>query len=175
MLNENWNAIPGFPAYQASNLGRIRRITPFTRGPRHMRHPGFILKPIRIKSGYLVVNLIKHNSMHQRLVHRLIASAFLGSARNRCVNHLNFRRDDNRLCNLEWTTLAGNNRHSSRHGHYRIGKNHPRPTAKFTEDDVRRIRSLATNTSRKKLAEMFARPITTINQVVSRHSWKHLP
>ena len=50
--------------------------------------------------GYLAVNLGRHYRM--QLVHRLVLIAFVGPARGREGDHLDFRRTHNRVVNLRW-------------------------------------------------------------------------
>jgi hypothetical protein len=91
---EDWRPVPSFPDYHVSNLGRVRS-------------PRKILRTCPRANGYLVVNLGRKN--HRR-VHRIVMEAFHGPSLLH-VNHKNFDRQDNRLCNLEYTTQADNNRH----------------------------------------------------------------
>jgi len=54
---------------------------------------------------------------HQKryYVHRLVATAFLPNPKNLPeVNHINDKRDDNRLENLEWVTRSQNKHHKYR-------------------------------------------------------------
>lgn len=93
---ELWSAIPGHDGYFVSNLGRVRS-------------PRKVLKPFVVKStGYMQVNL---SGRTRHFVHRLVASAFCPKGGGPVVNHLNGDKSDNRACNLEWTTIARNNRH----------------------------------------------------------------
>lgn len=177
MREEVWLPIPGFEGvYSASSFGRIRR----DRAGQGAR-AGHILKQCGgRKDGYLFVNL--HDIRVQRprpyLVHRLVASAFFGSAPDGyCANHLNSDRTDNRVENLEWTTYKGNVQHCIRMGRFRtspsLGEAHG--CARLTEEAVRIIRALPRKTSRTMLAEKYGVSRATITEIRSRRTWRHIP
>ena len=68
-----------------------------------------ILKPYVLDTGYSQVDLAKNGKYKKFSVHRLVALAFLPNPDNLPqVNHLNESRSDNRLCNLEWCSVAYN-------------------------------------------------------------------
>ena len=75
--------------------GRIKKLT-----PRHVPE-------------YTMVTLFKKNVRHQKLVHRLVAEAFIPNPENKPqVNHINGEKDDNRVDNLEWSTRSENMQHA---------------------------------------------------------------
>ena len=101
-INEEWRPIEGFPRYQVSNMGRVKSFT----NPKKPK----ILRPHRLKSGYLMVHLAKgdewgSNETECVRIHKLVADAFIPNPLNRChIRHINGLRDDNRVENLRWTT-----------------------------------------------------------------------
>lgn len=105
MSEEHWVEIPGFPRYQASPSGCVRLIG-----------GGKILKPHVAQSGYCSVALYTEpNVSMQRMVHRLVALAFIpvpddGNSGSLQVNHKDGNRGNNNVENLEWVTAAENNR-----------------------------------------------------------------
>ncbi len=120
MHKEEWLDIPEFIGiYQASNIGRIRRvdkneylITP---------HPSFhnskireiLLSPVN-SNGYKRAILSIGGKPVWRLVHRLVASAFIPNPDGLpIVNHINSIRSDNHVENLEWCTHLYNMRHAA--------------------------------------------------------------
>lgn len=100
---EEWKDIPSYPGmYEVSNLGRVRR-------------NGKILKPIKDRYGYLLVNLYKNGIVRKFLVHRLVALAFLPNPQNLPqVNHKDENKTNNCLDNLEWCDSKYNNNYGTR-------------------------------------------------------------
>ena len=100
--NEEWREIEGFPRYQVSNYGRVKSFT----NP----HKPKILRPHRLKSGYLMVHLAtgsEWGSCQTECVriHKLVADAFIPNPENKChIRHINQNRADNRVENLKWVT-----------------------------------------------------------------------
>lgn len=96
---EQWKPIDGFPNYQVSNKGRVKNIK-----------TGRVLKNVIDSHGYYVVNLGKGN---MRMVHRLIAQAFLPNPDNLPqINHIDENKLNNDVSNLEWVTASQNIKHS---------------------------------------------------------------
>lgn len=72
-----------------------------------------ILKPIKNKGGYLIVNLYKYGKKKQFLIHRLVAQAFIVNHQNKpFVNHIDGNRQNNLLSNIEWCTQKENVTHA---------------------------------------------------------------
>lgn len=115
---EIWKDIPGYEGkYQASSLGKIRSLTRKIRTVSKKRKEtlrtvkGSILKNDRKinGAGYYGVSLGRKK---YEMIHRLVAITFLGDKRHLEVNHKNFNKLDNRVCNLEWVTPRQNQKHS---------------------------------------------------------------
>ena len=97
---EVWKQCEEVPAYEVSNLGRIRRIS-----------TGKILKPVINDKGYAVVFLMHNGRRHDRRVHRLVAEAFYpGDHEGMDVVHLDGDKLNNDVDNLEWRTRKDNTR-----------------------------------------------------------------
>ncbi len=96
-----WKKIDGFENYSVSNTGLVRNdITEKT------------LKLHIGNHGYYMVNLWKNNKGNWRLVHRLVATAFIPNIENkRCVNHIDGNKKNNAVYNLEWCTYSENQIH----------------------------------------------------------------
>lgn len=112
-------------------------------------------KPLRYysdKDGYLYCYLYKNGKRKKQRVHRLIAQHFISSLDNKpCVNHKNGIKIDNRVKNLEWVTIAENNKHA-----WKLGLN------KSTKKS-RKMQSLSGKKNRKltfamaeKIRELYA-------------------
>ena len=107
MLQEQYKLIPGFSKYKASNFGKII-------GLKRNKE-----KAVFKRKGYEYI--IATNDEGKRIfvaVHRLIAMTFkpIENSEKYEVNHINKKRDDNRIENLEWMTHRDNVRYSRRRG-----------------------------------------------------------
>jgi hypothetical protein len=87
-----WKIIPTYPNYEASNDGEIRNITTKR-----------IMKKTLINGYYRIP--IKNKT---KLVHRLVAEAFLEKGEFSIVHHKDNNKLNNSVDNLEWTTQSFN-------------------------------------------------------------------
>ena len=112
LMDEIWKPIAGHPFYEVSNLGRVRSLDRVVKGRGFLKEvfqPGRILKLQRCTNEYIFVMLGKGNT---KLVHRLVATAFVPGDQSLTVNHKDRARDNNVATNLEWVTMGDNHRHS---------------------------------------------------------------
>ena len=111
---EIWRDIPGFEEiYQVSSHGRVRSLdrVVYRKDDTSYFQKGIILKPFII-NGYQCCGLCINGINRNRMVHQLIAMAFLNhkpDGFNLVVDHINNVKTDNRLENLQIVT----NRHNS--------------------------------------------------------------
>lgn len=116
---EVWKDIKGYEGlYQVSDYGRIKSVERTIKVVDNTRHPyvkrviSRILKPVKDSTGYSVVSLGKHN---KKAIHRLVAEAFIPNPENKPhVNHIDGKKTNNVLTNLEWATVSENAIHSHR-------------------------------------------------------------
>lgn len=114
---EFWKPIPGYPAYDVSNFGRVRSWKGRSRvrgikGTIKVRRviPRMMVTRIPKGKGYLTIVLDQRGT---KQVHRLVASAFIPNPDNLPeVNHKNAIKSDCRLENLEWSTRLLNQQHA---------------------------------------------------------------
>lgn len=94
---EEWRPVVGYEGlYMVSDLGRVKSV------PRKWAKGG-ILKPAPDRRGYLRVDLSKNGKKETCRVHILVMRAFKGKCpTGHEVDHINFKRDDNRLSNLSY-------------------------------------------------------------------------
>jgi hypothetical protein len=107
MMSEVWKDIPGYPTYQVSESGNIRRI-------RDGRVK--MLKSQITPKGYARITLNKANSKpRHKKVHRLVALTFLGEPLDDTRNHVNHKdgvKLNNHHSNLEWVSNRENITHA---------------------------------------------------------------
>jgi hypothetical protein len=112
---DEWRPVKGYEGlYLVSSAGQIRsldRVTHYAQRKSRL-FKGQILQPTLSKLGRLSVCLCKDNIQKNKLVHVLVAEAFLGERPEWSdrVTHLNGDLADNRVANLKWA----DNSHSQR-------------------------------------------------------------
>ncbi|RJQ33882.1 hypothetical protein C4568_03715 [Candidatus Parcubacteria bacterium] len=115
---EQWKDVVGYEGlYQVSDIGRVR---------------GKNLRKLHLSTTrYPIVDLYKENKRTTKLVHRLVAEAFipLVPGKNN-VNHKDGSRDNNAVSNLEWCTQKENIKHAFDVLGYKnnFQTNHPKPS-----------------------------------------------
>lgn len=111
-----WRPVKGFEdRYEVSNDGQIRSLDTVLncRGTGTRIHKGKILPQRTNCRGYITVNLCKDSRMYTKLVHRLVAEAFIDNESNKeQVNHIDRDVTNNAASNLEWVTDDENKEHS---------------------------------------------------------------
>lgn len=169
-MDEIWKRIPGYEGfYEASNLGRIRSLHTHSR-----RNPDGILSQSNLRD-YKTVVLCNAEGRGTKMVHRLVAMAFLGmpSDSKRTVNHKDMNKSNNRPENLEWLSLAENIRHASKIIPRLRGEANK---SKLTENDVRTMRAMyaAGGVTLNQLSEKFGVSGVTCHNIIRRRKWAHV-
>ena len=97
--DERWKPIKGFPRYYISSFGRIWS------DKQNRRY----LSSHTDNCGYHHVRLYNNANQYTRLVHRLVAEAFVDNPNGyKEVNHIDEDKNNNRADNLEWCTRTYN-------------------------------------------------------------------
>lgn len=108
-MSEEWRAVPGFPNYEVSSLGRVRSLDHTKWGGPvvgYYLHRGRLLKHGIASNGYPTVVLGRG---HSRTVHSLVAEAFIGPCLpGQEVRHKDDERWNASLANLEYGTRRDN-------------------------------------------------------------------
>lgn len=174
-MNEIWKTIKGFPDYEVSNLGNVRRAV--TKN----YLAGRALKPDVSPLGYCRATLCKNGKASKHLIHRLVAHAFHGEPEfaSMHASHLNGVRSDNRADNLAWKTPSANNGDKVQHGTAQRGEKAPRSV--LTARDVLSIRALQAEKAfgvKRWGSTLIARelnlPPRAVKHVLQGSSWKHM-
>lgn len=174
-MKEIFKPIDGFDEkYLISNLGRVKSL--------NYRHPGVIgfLTPINHHGGYQVVHLSKNGKVYNRMIHTLVAKAFIPQPSDKpIVNHIDGNKHNNVVSNLEWVTYQENTQHAISIGKHDPHKNsvptgasniHSKPILQFTKDGqfVKRWECMS-----DAAREIGCNPCTLVNSAAGRSKSAH--
>ena len=102
-LSYEWKVVDEFPNYEINKYGQIRNIT-----------TGRLNNGSMGRDGYLHVSLYKDGKPCNRMVHILVAKAFIPNPDNKeIVNHIDENKGNCVADNLEWVTRSENTLHGT--------------------------------------------------------------
>jgi hypothetical protein len=129
------------------------------------------LKPSVAGCGYLLVVLMKDGKRCNKLVHRLVALAYIDNPYNKPqVNHKNGIKTDCRAVNLEWSTGSENTIHAINTELMAIGER--RTQSKLTNIQVLLIRE--DKRAQSKIASDYNISQQLVSYVKNNKCWKHI-
>jgi hypothetical protein len=178
--DEEWQSISGFPAYEVSDRGRVRRR--YTKG---RWVAGHILCPGQAYSGHLFVMLTDEaRRARKQFVHRLVAIAFVGPPpfEGAMVLH----HDDNPTYNYPSNLYWGDRHQNARDAKLNRGRTHEvsqrgaqpgeaNSSAVLSEADVINIRRhLELGLCGACIARMFGVRKETIYSIAKGRTWTHV-
>lgn len=108
-MKEEWRPVKGYEGrYEVSNMGRVKSL---------YASKDIILKQPIHPDGYARVSFSKDEACSCKLVHRLVANAFIPNPDNKPeVNHIDGNKENNNVDNLEWCTSSYNTKHAYHNG-----------------------------------------------------------
>ncbi|EAA9298054.1 endodeoxyribonuclease [Salmonella enterica subsp. enterica] len=173
MLSETLKDIFGYEGqYAITTDGRIYSHSRLNRAGRLIK--GRWMKPAKDKDGYLKVCLCSESGRSYQFVHRLVAAAFISNHEGyREVNHINGKKDDNRIDNLEWANRSQNNAHAYISGLRKPLRGSKHPNAKLTSEQVIDILTCKSMPHRK-LALKHGVSQVLVSRIIRKEAWLHI-
>ena len=180
-MEEVWRDIKQYEGlYQVSNLGRVKSLERIVTS--RNQHKTFertikerILSPGIDSRGYHMVSLNQGGDSDSRLVHILVAEAFVPNPQNKySVNHEDGNKLNNNVNNLTRATRSEQQLHA-----YKFGliskKGSKNGRAKLSDGDVLSIVSLSTQGySYKEISKKIKASKYQISNILTGKTWTHL-
>jgi hypothetical protein len=167
-INEVWKIVVGFPEYEVSNFGRIKRVSAAT-GTRI----GKFVNPWVTKNKYLMVGLSQKSKVSYKLVHRLVAEAFVGGVKGMDVCHNDGVRHNNKLSNLRVDTRKGNMSDVYKHDTHIRGERCG--TNKYSESLIKQIKEeIKSGAIVLQLSKKYKIPAPTLYGIARGKTWSWL-
>lgn len=175
-VQEEWRGVVGFDdSYEVSNLGAVRSKTRVIVDSKSTRiFKGKILQAGVQSNDYLGVHLYKGSKSTSRLVHYLVAEAFLGTRPDGMdVDHIDSNRANNSLSNLRYIPIKENRgrpKNPVRKSPSKKGKSN-----KLTAEQVIHLRQERANgINLSQYATRWNVSLSTIHHAASGRSWKNV-
>lgn len=173
-MSEEWRSVVGWEGrYEVSDYGRIRSKDMIcgARSQGQALRRGRTLVQVPKQGRYLAVTFADGTRRVQRMVHDVVAAAFLGPKPRGCLTlHGDDDKGNNAVANLRYGTHKENEEDKLRNGNRCLGERHPQATV--TEITVRAIR--AATGSAKEIAARFDTTTAIVHQIRSGRTWRHV-
>lgn len=161
--------VPGFPFYEVDGNGDVWRKagTPRCKVRRKLT-PGIS------SNGYLLVALSSGSKVRSMMVHKVVASAFIGPRPDGMeVCHINGSRLNNRPSNLRYDTRKGNMADQIRDG--KTPRGTKSGSNKYDKELVRGVRTArALGNTYEQISRIYGIPVTTVTGMITRKTWAWL-
>lgn len=126
---EIWKMSSIAKGYEVSNTGSVRnsRTKKVLKPVMRNNYPSIVIKPAS-----------KSRKSVSYTIHKLVATEFISNPNNYPqINHINGKKSDNRIENLEWVTAKGNTEHAIRAGlRDNIANAHKKAIVQLTLDEI---------------------------------------
>lgn len=169
MSTERWLPCVGYPSYEVSSFGNVRRFGRHKRAYRQGEHP------YGDKRNYTHVRLCENGKPTHVLVHKLVLGAFVSPRPEGLgCNHKDGDKTNNRLSNLEWVTPRANNEHATRLGLQARGERGAGSI--LSEASVREIYELGCHTTMlyREIADQHGVSVQLVQRIMRGRCWRHL-
>ena len=162
-MTEIWKNIPGYPGYQASDMGRI------------MGKLGAVMIPQKDSSSNWRVGPYKDGKRHTALVGHLVLQAFCGSCpKGQQCRHGPCGRSCHELSNLCWGTSAENRADTIRDGTMPNIRGEKHGKSKLTKPEVLEIRGLRGKMLLREIATKFGISVSHVCTIQTGRNWAWL-
>lgn len=162
MSQETWRPVPGFPTYEVSDQGNLRRVVP--------------LKFQLNRKGYPQCAIYRKKRKTTIAVHRLVAMAFLPEPEEGKdqVNHIDGTKTNNSPENLEWVTNHQNALHAQANGLFVQRKGEAHGMAKITREQADAIRKecRAKGATHRQIAERYGISAALVAGISCGRLWR---
>jgi len=126
----------------------------------------------------LKVSLYKNAERYIRLIHRLVAEAYLDNTDGLpFVNHIDGDPTNNNLCNLEWCNASQNSKHAFQNGLVSLPncRGEANGRACLTEEEVKEVRNLYLSMNNKSaVARKLGLAPKTVSDIILGKTWSHV-
>ena len=164
VTQKKWKGLKGYEdKYLVSTDGEIKSL-----------YYNKTLKP-QTNFGYSIVCLTLGGKEFSKRIHRLVAETFIPNPQNLpFINHINGKKHDNRIGNLEWCTHSHNIKHDFKMGIRNLrGENNN--MAKLTEKDTETIKlALSMGIRHQDIADKFGVSRALICLINTGKRWGHI-
>lgn len=182
---ESWRAVLGYEGlYEVSSLGSVRRVAGEVQVATRWGGVASKSVPSRVLAqtpdngkhcyGRLTVKLSANGVARTRLVHQLVAEAFIGPRPDGMeVAHGDGNTQNNTAANLRYATPAENTADKLRHGTVLQGS--AVATSKLTGEQARQIiKRRASGERVQSVADAFGISIAQVSRIASGKRWGHI-